>query len=644
MKNQKLSLYITTLHKLILRFKVRHLRLGPIRLIRLFSWHLLQQREQIRKSAVSTENLSNSNWILSSPSVSILLTVFNQSKSQLEIALRSARMQSGTDIQILILDDGSTKQETIDFLNNLQIQSNEKLFREKNYGVVAARNFLIKKAFTDFLIFLDPDDELSHNLVSQAVEAMNQDRLVEIIYTNVLIRDSVTNSFEVWSTGPFDKDVLAKANVIPLSSFISTKLIRGLHGFSSDFQSGFEDWDLWYRAALSGARSIHLPVIGYHYTKAPVSRTSTMEDNSRLIYMRSAGKESHFPYEKKSAIQVFIFVPFLPRIGGVEKYTKLLLQDLIDTGFEVALVVTESNPLDYIDDVEAFRDSGITTMHREDFFSDSIFLYGLSTLASKNCISINFGSPWAFLNIEAISNIFTFNVCNVFNKEISLERALAFEKYIDEFWVAYEGIKQEFPPKIREKVVTIYTGIANRDKFQEIKPDNTTAHFRVGWLGRLSVEKNPLRFLAVARKCLSDESIIFSVAGEGPLQTKVERECERLKNVRFMGFFSDPNEYLKDIDCLFITSDIEGIPLVAMEALSLGIPVISTDVGGMKELIVDEIQGLIWDGDTSVALELIKKLQDRATLTPKFSMLEDKFRRDNCFSIIRERIEWIRDK
>ena len=596
-------------------------------------------------NVVSNGNwVSNTDWIVSSPSVSILLTVYNQSKSELENALNSARIQWGTKIQILILDDGSTRQETIDFLNKLELKSNESIFREKNAGVVAARNFLIKKTFSDFIIFLDPDDVLASDLVSQAVKVMNEDRSIEVIYTNVLIQASEKNSFEVWGTGPFDKETLSKVNMIPLSSFISTRLIKSLEGFSPDFQSGFEDWDLWYRAVLSGAKSYHLPVIGYKYTKAPVSRTTIMHDNSDLIYMRTAGKDSHFPFHKKSSIQVFIFVPFFPRIGGVEKYTKLLIHDLTKAGFEVALIVTESNPLNYVDDVEAYRSSGVTVLHRDDFFSDSLFLHALRTLSSDTSMSMNFGSPWAFLNIEAVGNIFTLNVCSVFNKEISLERAIAFEKYIDEFWVAYEGIKNEFPLEMRERVVTVYTGTINREAVQKPIRESFAEHFRVGFLGRLSVEKNPLLFLEVADKCSQDDSILFSIAGEGPLQNKVVSKCTRLNNVRFEGFFSNPKEYLNNIDCLFITSDIEGIPLVAMEALSLGIPVVSTDVGGMKEIIVNDNQGYIWDGNLDVALERIKNLQSRRTNTSLDSMLDKKFLREESLSIILERIKWIKDK
>jgi glycosyltransferase involved in cell wall biosynthesis len=626
------------------RVKIRHLRLGPAKIFRLLRWHLGQHRKQEIRELAPLENFPRSDWIITPPSISILLTVFNQSKSELENALASARIQSGTEVQILILDDGSTRQETIEFLNKLELKGNERIFREKNSGVVSARNFLIKKTFTDFIIFLDPDDALAGDLVSQAVKAMNQDRSVEVIYTNVLVRDSVKKSFEVWGTGPFDTETLSKVNMIPLSSFISTRLIKSLDGFSPDFQSGFEDWDLWYRAALSGAKSVHLPVIGYEYTKAPVSRTTIMDDNSDLIYMRSAGKDSHFPFDKKSTVQVFIFVPFLPRIGGVEKYTKSLIHDLTDAGFEVALIVTESNPLNYVDDVEAFRDSGVTVLRREDFFSDSIFLSALRTLSSKVSISINFGSPWLFLNIGAASSVFSLNVCAVFNKEISLERALAFENYIDEFWVAYEGIKYEFPLEMRERVVTVYTGTISHKAIQKPKQKLIADHFRVGFLGRLSVEKNPLLFLEVAHKSSSDESIVFSIAGEGPLQNKVEAKCAKLKNVHFEGYFSNPNAYLSNIDCLFITSDIEGIPLAAMEALSLGIPVISTDVGGMKELIVDDLRGFIWDGNPDVALKQIKSLQSRPTKTTVASMLDNKFLREECFSIILERIDWIKDK
>jgi glycosyltransferase involved in cell wall biosynthesis len=221
--------FLKKMYNVILKFRLRHLRLGPENLIRLLVWHL----KPVRLDQTAKKNVG---WIQNFPTITILLTVYNQSKDELTRSLHSARIQSGTSISILILDDGSTNSETLDFLDSIELRINEKIFREENVGVVAARNFLIARTFTDFLIFLDPDDSLSGNLVFEAVKVLTQFRELEILFTDVLIHDTLNNEFELWNTGPFNVETLARVNTIPMSSIISTRLMKGLGGFSSDFQ------------------------------------------------------------------------------------------------------------------------------------------------------------------------------------------------------------------------------------------------------------------------------------------------------------------------------------------------------------------------------------------------------------------------
>ena len=572
--------------EVIRKFRFRHLRLGPKKLFGLLLWRL-----NPLKSVQSASQ--DRGWIQSSTTITILLTVHNQSKADLLKAITSVRNQNGTSITVIILDDGSTNPETKDFLDYLELNENEHLFREKNVGVVAARNFLINKTFTDFLIFLDPDDSLCDDLVSRVVEVLDRYRDIEILFTNVLVHDVAKDKFDVWETGPFELDTLAKVNTIPMSSFVSTRLIKGLNGFSSDFQSGFEDWDLWYRAALSGARAGHLPIIGYRYTKAPISRTTIMKDNADLITLRASMAKANFPFHLKNKVEIFVLIPFLPRIGGVENYTKVLIEDLKNAGYEVILIVTETNPQMYIDDVENYRKSGTSTIRRLDFPDDDLFRLAIETLAAPNTLSINLGSPWVFSKISDFNGLFDRNVCFIFNDEVSAERGLKNKDYFDEFWLAYDSLKRLFESDDMNRLQTIYTGVIEGSRAKKKKQDN---FLTVGFLGRYSPEKNPLLFLAIAKSVAAKGNIKFIMGGEGPLNHQVEEKVRRLSNTRNFGYISDGKDFLDQIDLLLVTSDVEGIPLVAMEALSMGIPVVSKNVGGISELLEDGKNGMIWDG------------------------------------------------
>jgi glycosyltransferase involved in cell wall biosynthesis len=619
---------------LINRIKVRHFKMGFLTFFRLAKWHLFGDK-------LIAKSLDKPSWLVRGPTISILFTVHNQSPSELARSIESARVQQGTDFEILIVDDGSTRVETTKFLQNLQLRKNEKVFFELNQGVVKARNFLIAKVTTDYLVFLDPDDALDERYLSKVVALLVKNRHLEIVYPNVLIHDISNDSFEIWGTGPFNPETLSKVNMIPMSSVISLKLMRMLDGFAEDFQSGFEDWDLWYRASLAQAITWHLPEIGYVYTKAPNSRTSIMVDNSDLILLRGAGPSSNFPFSKKDRIDVFLTVPFLPRIGGVERYVKCLTSDIQSTGLNVAMVITEIDPFGYIDDADSYRNQGNVVIKRSDFPDTELFIEGLRTLSKNNSIAINFGSPWAFENLITYNSIFSKNVGFVFNNEVSQERVSDNAMYFDEIWVAYREIVNSFPENQRNKIFTIYTGIVNGS--ETTRGERNANEFAIGFLGRLSVEKAPEKVLEIAYLARNRGNLKFIIGGEGPLERQITNKVTSMKNVDYVGFVDNVQEFLLRLDCLLITSEVEGIPLVAMEALSLGVPVVSTNVGGMHEVITSKDQGLIWNGSADDGLESVLEILKNSRNSRVYNLLDEKFMRVNTSKSVLERLRVLRN-
>lgn len=621
---QKLS----TLFRLAKRVKVRHLKMLYRPFYRLVKFHLSAIFLEARLLRV--EN-SKSSWVSNQSTLSIILTVFNQSKEELEICISSTRSQTGADITTIIFDDGSTNQSTLSFLENFICQGREVVVRSENKGVIAARNYLIDFAKSDFLLFLDPDDFLNENYVFEAFKILENDRTIEIIYPNVLVHDTAKKEFILWETGPFESGILLKVNTLPMSSIISTRLIRNLGGYSPEFQHGPEDWDLWVRAALSGAIASHLPVIGYTYTKAVESRSSQALDHSELIHLRKIGHKSKFPFHEKNSVQVFLFVPWLPRIGGVERYAKVLAEDLAKAGLKTAIILTEVDPYGYVDDSVNYREKGNLLIKRAEFHSDQDFLIGLNRLASSNSVSINLGAPWAFSHAQDLRKIFKYQVCFVLNNEASLERAFNHANDFDEVWFAYSALSQKFSPSKGIYTRTIYTGVVDPQIAPPIERDSI---FTIGFFGRLSTEKNPRAFINLAKEFKNDPNFRFVIAGEGPLKEEVVTEVKTLKNLEYLGYIGDYLDFFCGVDCLVISSEVEGIPLNAMESLSLGIPILSKPVGGIPELISSEAQGLLWNGGATYGAQAIRNIRELNYQRNKSNLLDLKFQRKSTSQLV----------
>jgi glycosyltransferase involved in cell wall biosynthesis len=98
-----------------------------------------------------------------------------------------------------------------------------------------------------------------------------------------------------------------------------------------------------------------------------------------------------------------------------------------------------------------------------------------------------------------------------------------------------------------------------------------------------------------------NRKILWTHIGNGPLEENLQTQAKKLKNVNidysFMGYLPNPKvqEYYKNnsVDLFLNVSESEGLPVSIMEALSFGIPVIATNVGGTKELIDDNVGKLL---------------------------------------------------
>jgi hypothetical protein len=88
----------------------------------------------------------------------------------------------------------------------------------------------------------------------------------------------------------------------------------------------------------------------------------------------------------------------------------------------------------------------------------------------------------------------------------------------------------------------------------------------------------------------------LKVAGDGPLRAELESLTQELglsERVMFLGYQNDMVAFLKEIDIFVLSSHYEGFGLVLVEAMAAGLPVVATDVGGVREVLVDGKTGIV---------------------------------------------------
>jgi glycosyltransferase involved in cell wall biosynthesis len=153
-----------------------------------------------------------------------------------------------------------------------------------------------------------------------------------------------------------------------------------------------------------------------------------------------------------------------------------------------------------------------------------------------------------------------------------------------------------------------------------------TAHegLVVGCIANCKEQKNPLDFVRVAALALKREpELQFVYLGDGPLRKEAEALAQSLgvaDHVNFKGWVEDPKELARGFDLFLLSSLWEGLPCVFAQVLSMGIPVVATDVDGASEIIHEGINGYLCQaGDVEALADRVSVLASDAGLRSRMS-------------------------
>jgi glycosyltransferase involved in cell wall biosynthesis len=148
--------------------------------------------------------------------------------------------------------------------------------------------------------------------------------------------------------------------------------------------------------------------------------------------------------------------------------------------------------------------------------------------------------------------------------------------------------KRTDPRKLKEEL-----GLKDSDKI-------------VGNLSALADHKDYPTFIRSAAKVIrTDPSVHFIIAGKGDEEKRIRKMIGALKlekNVHLLGFRSDVVNIMQSLDVFLITSVTEGLGTIVLEAFAAGTPVVATRAGGIPEMVMNEVTGLLADPGDDEAL------------------------------------------
>ena len=224
-----------------------------------------------------------------------------------------------------------------------------------------------------------------------------------------------------------------------------------------------------------------------------------------------------------------------------------------------------------------------------------------------------YSAPWAILRRKPF--LHTFHLPPVLENNRFLRRVISKSliglKVMSPVAISHQNqifISQYFGlPK--SEIPVVYNPV-ELSKFENPKPRTNTA-FTFITAGILSAQKNQKMMLrAFAAFLEKGYEARLVILGKGEEEENLRMLAEELKIsdcIDFAGFVVNVEDYLTNADVFLLSSDYEALPLALLEAMAAGLPIVSTDVGGVRDIVTDN-GVLIAAGDMNALVQAMEEL------------------------------------
>lgn len=221
---------------------------------------------------------------ITKPQVSIIVPCYNQSQ-YLDEALNSVLVQSYTNWECIIVNDGSTDNTEEITLKWENKDSRFIYLKKKNGGLSAARNSGITISKSRYIIPLDADDILGKNYIKLALKEFSLDGTLKVVYSKGL---KFGKEKGLLSLTPFSLKNLSRNCMIFASAMFKKEDWSRVGGYDEKMIYGWEDWEFWIAILKNGGNVKRIEEVCFYYRIKEVSMLKSIDfekENYLLDYM-----------------------------------------------------------------------------------------------------------------------------------------------------------------------------------------------------------------------------------------------------------------------------------------------------------------------------------------------------------------------
>jgi len=227
------------------------------------------------------------------PLVSVVIPCFNHEKFIAE-TIESVLRSSHHPIEIVVVNDGSSDNSELVVTSLQNKYQNLKYISQNNAGPAAARNRGIRESAGKYILPLDADDLISEDYIEKAVEVLENNPMVKLVYCNAEFFEERSGA---WKLKPFSLPSLATDNMIFCSAVYRKADWEVSGGYDERMTWGWEDWEFWISLLKNGGGVVKLPITGFYYRVRKNSRRkSTNKDAKEKTIALINNKHKEFVY------------------------------------------------------------------------------------------------------------------------------------------------------------------------------------------------------------------------------------------------------------------------------------------------------------------------------------------------------------
>lgn len=587
-------------------------------------------------------------YIEKNPIISVIVPFYN-SKKYIEQTIISILNQTFPYYEVLIIDDGSKDKESLEKLERVKkLDKRIKVFHKNNEGLAATRDFGAAKSSEscEYLMFIDDDDLIEPTFLECAYWTLETNKDAAWAYS-----DSI--GFEgqeyLWNKY-FDSEKLKKVNELISQSLVRKSDFKLVRGYELREKAVNEDWNFWLKLISKNKRPVHMSFYGQWYRRKSAGELQRSKDNKKRsleIINQTASKikqkveaiqypRYNYNYdiiqeevediiipkqmEENNKINILFIIPWMIT-GGADLFNLNLIKGLDKNKFSVTIITTEPNKnvlRQYFEKSEDNQELA-KVYDLTSFLDQKYWVAFINYIIQKDNINIILNSnsktgysilPYLKSKYPNIPIIDYVHMEEWYNRNGGYSRYSAmYESVIDKTLVCNENSRKiliDYFKKNKDEVETVYIGV-NEKEFNPSNYDKENLKNKylglekdkkvLSYICRISEQKRPLLFLEIIAKLKEKrKDIKVFVVGDGNLLNKMKERAKKLHiydDIIFTGNLQNTAEIYSISDVTVNCSIKEGLALTSYESLSMGVPVISSDVGGQKELIKESVGKII---------------------------------------------------